>query len=58
MLEYDKHGAPGFYYLDEITTDLHEDLVYPPLINGGHPNCRHKFYPVTLDYAKSKGFEG
>ncbi len=57
MLEYNEHGAPGFYYLDEITTDLHEDLVYPPLINGGHPNCRHKFYPVTLEYAKSKGFE-
>lgn len=57
MLDYNEHGAPGFYYIDEITTDLHEDLVYPPLINGGHPNCRHKFYPVTLEYAQSKGFE-
>jgi hypothetical protein len=57
MLEYDEHGAAGFYYKDEITTDLHENLIYPPLTNGGHPGCRHKFLPVTLDYAKSKGFQ-
>jgi len=57
MLEIDIHGAPGFLYKDEITTELHEDLVYPPLQAGGHPNCRHKWIPVTLEYAISEGFE-
>lgn len=57
LLEYDKHGVPGLFYKDEISADLHEDLVGNPLINGGHPNCRHEFLPITLSFAKSLGFE-
>lgn len=57
MLEVDEHGVPGMLYRDEISVDLHENLTRDPLIYGGHPNCRHKWYPVTEDYAISLGFE-
>jgi len=56
MLSVNTHGAEGMLFRDEITTDLHEDLVYDPLINGGHPNCRHKWVPVSTEYAESQGF--
>lgn len=56
MLNHNFHGAPGIYYIDEVTTDLHEDLTEDPLIAGGGWNCRHAFHPVTLDYAQAFGF--
>lgn len=60
MLHVHKHGADGFLYKDEITPSLHPKLAKygrNPLIGGGHPRCRHSWSPVTLDYAKAKGFE-
>lgn len=60
MLHVHKHGADGFLYKDEITPSLHPKLAKygrNPLIGGGHINCRHQWSPVTLDYAKAKGFE-
>lgn len=56
MLHFNEHGAPGFFYEDEITTDLHPDLEENPLVAGGGWNCRHDFFPVTLAYAESRGF--
>lgn len=50
------HGAAGFYYRNEITADLHPALRGNPLLTRGHPNCRHAWYPVSLEYAKSQGF--
>lgn len=57
MLLHDPHGVPGMLYQDEITVDLHPKLRDNPLIHGGHPRCRHKWMPVTLEYAVSVGFE-
>lgn len=60
MLHVDKHGAEGMLYKEEITPDLHPNLAKygrNPLIGGGHPNCRHHWSPVTVDYAVSEGFE-
>lgn len=57
MLEHDPHGVPGMLYQDEITVDLHEKLRDNPLIHGGHPRCRHKWMPVTKEYALDQGFE-
>lgn len=58
MLTINKHGAPGILYKDEITIDLHPNLarIGNPLLNGGHPRCRHKWVPISLNYAKSQGF--
>lgn len=57
MLNYGENGAEGYFYEDEITAKLHPDLEDNPLIAGGGWNCRHAFFPVTLDFAKSQGFE-
>lgn len=57
MLNYNENGAEGYFYEDEITTDLHPDLEENPMSVGGGWNCRHAFFPVTLDFAKSQGFE-
>jgi hypothetical protein len=60
MLHVDKHGAQGILYKDEITPALHPNLEKygrNPLIGGGHPRCRHQWSPITLDYAKGKGFK-
>lgn len=57
MLNYDENGAEGYFYQDEITADLHPDLEENPMLVGGGWNCRHAFFPVTLDFAKSQGFE-
>lgn len=56
MLSYDEHEAEGFAYKDEINQNMVPDLTGNPLIEGGHPNCRHEWVPVTLDYAISQGF--
>lgn len=57
LLNVTDHGLPGALYQDEISADLHENLRDNPLIAGGHPNCRHKYMPITEDYAVSLGFE-
>lgn len=57
MLTTSKHGVPGMYYENEITTKLHPDLTANPLVSGGGFNCRHAFYPVTDDYAAAQGFQ-
>ncbi len=57
LLTIDTHGMPGALYKDEITKDLHPALRSSPLIDGGHPNCRHKYMPITLEFAISQGFE-
>lgn len=57
ILENAPHGVSGMYYKDEIGVDMADGLEEDPLIAGGHINCRHKFMPLTLDYAKSQGFE-
>lgn len=51
------HEVEGMYYRDEISIDMHEDLKDDPFIAGGHFNCRHKFYPITLEFAESMGFK-
>lgn len=57
LLGYDEHGLEGGFYKDEITADLHPALKGNPLIAGGHVNCRHRFMPVTEDFAVEMGFE-
>ena len=57
MLHINDHGAEGMLPVEEITTSLHPDLKYPPLQNGGHPRCRHKWMPVTESYALTQGYE-
>lgn len=57
LLNLDLHGLPGALYKDEISADLHPKLRSNPLIDGGHINCRHKYMPITLEYAKSMGFK-
>ena len=57
LLAINRHGVPGMLYKHEITTDLHPALRADPLINGGHYNCRHQYYPVTEDFAKQQGFK-
>lgn len=56
LLTYNKNGAPGFFYSDEITSSLYPDLEGDPLITRGGYNCRHAFYPVPLEYAQGFGF--
>lgn len=56
LLDWADHGAPGFFYTDEVTSALHPDLEENPLVAGGGWNCRHDFFPVTLDYAEGFGF--
>ena len=51
-----KYGVPGFWYKDEFTTDLHPQLKDPPLVVGGHWNCRGTVDFVDLEYAISQGF--
>jgi hypothetical protein len=46
------HGAPGFWYKDEIGTHLHPDLRDDPLTARGHFGCRHEWLPVTEEMAK------
>lgn len=57
LLAYDKHGLEGAAYKDEINSDMVKGLKGNPLFDGGHPNCRHHYLPVTLEYAKSLGFK-
>lgn len=57
MLHIDDHGLEGALYKDEISADLHENLRANPLIAGGHPRCRHRWNPVTADFAKELGFQ-
>lgn len=57
LLNYDEHGLEGGFYKDEISADLHPALKGNPLIAGGHVNCRHRFMPVTEDFAVEMGFE-
>lgn len=56
MLTYSPHGVPGMLYQSEITVDLHPKLRDNPLIHGGHPRCRHKWMPVTEEFATEQGF--
>jgi hypothetical protein len=57
ILNDDPHGVPGMYYRDEIHVGMHEKLKDDPFVAGGHPNCRHKFYPITREVAESEGFK-
>lgn len=57
LLTIDDHEMEGALYKDEISADLHEDLRANPLTNGGHPNCRHEYLPITTEFAKSQGFK-
>lgn len=52
------HGAPGFYLVEEFTADLHPKLKEPPLLAGGHFNCRHSVDYVTYEYAVEFGWNG
>ena len=56
LLTINRHGVPGMLYKDEISADLHPELQGDPLIMGGHWNCRHKYMPVTADFAQEQGF--
>lgn len=47
-----EHGAPGFWYKDEIRAGMHPDLVENPLVARGHYNCRHQWLPVDEAAAK------
>lgn len=59
ILNESPHGVPGMWYRDEITVDMVPGITLDndPLVAGGHFNCRHKFYPITEDFAKEQGFE-
>lgn len=57
ILNEDLHGVAGMYYEDEININMVEGLEDNPMTAGGGWNCRHAFFPVTLDFAKSQGFE-
>ena len=52
LLGGSRHGAPGFWYKDEITTALHPELKANPLVARGHFNCRHEWLPVDEAGAK------
>lgn len=56
MLTINRHGVPGMLYRDEITTDLHPDLRFDPLVARGGFNCRHDWTPVSREYAEQQGF--
>jgi len=56
LLDIDDHGVPGMLPKDEISADLHENLRDDPLIAGGHPNCRHKYMPLSLETALEEGY--
>jgi len=58
LLTYAPNGVPGLLYKDQISADLQENLQADPLIYGGHPNCRHHYRPVTLEFAETlPGFQ-
>lgn len=52
-----RHGVPDMWLKEEITVAAHPDLTRDPLIYRGSYRCRHSWAPVTLDYAKSRGFK-
>jgi len=56
MLRVSKHGVAGMLPRSEITTALHPDLRADPLTAGGGWNCRHRWYPVTNEYAREQGY--
>lgn len=57
LLSMDMHGAEGIFYKDEVSQDLHPDLPPNPLVEGGHVNCRHRWMPITEEFAIELGFE-
>lgn len=57
LLGLNEHGMEGALYRDEISADLHPDLKDNPLIAGGHFNCRHKYFPVSTEFAVAEGFK-
>lgn len=59
ILNNDPHDVPGMYLKDEISIDMVPGmtLAFDPMTAGGHFNCRHKFFPITLEFAESMGFK-
>lgn len=59
ILENGNHGVPGMWNRDEITIDMIPGITLKadPLVAGGHPNCRHKFYAIPESFAKEKGYK-
>lgn len=57
LLNIDDHGLKGALYEKEISANLHPKLRGNPLFEGGHPRCRHKYMPISLEFAQSMGFE-
>ncbi len=58
LLLENRYGAPGFWLESDIKTGMHPAIRENPLVAGGHFNCRHKFYPVTYEYAVDNGWRG
>jgi hypothetical protein len=58
LLSQAPHGAPGFWLQSEVKTGMHPKLKENPLVAGGHFNCRHDFFPVSVTYAKQRGWTG
>jgi len=56
MLTVNRHGVAGMLNRSEITTSLHPELRDNPLQAGGGFNCRHRWYPVTNEYAREQGY--
>ncbi len=63
MLNYEAHGVPGMWLIEDFTADNINSLMGArllkenPLVVGGHWNCRHNINYVTRDFARSKGWE-
>lgn len=64
IFEKAPHGVPGVFHKDEINVASFtrfgisqrngKPLRYEPLIWGGHPQCRHKFFPLPLEVIKER----
>ena len=46
LLDNGNHGAPGFWYGDEIKVGMHPELKENPRTARGGYNCRHQWMPV------------
>ena len=53
-----RHGIPNGWLKTEVTASRHNDLRGDPLIERGHPNCRHNWWPVTNEVAEGLGWHG
>lgn len=59
LLLINRYGVEGLLPRNEISSDLHPKLPRGsnPLVNGGHINCRHKYYPITQEEAERRGYK-